>query len=120
MVKVVYNTTPDRVFRLSIIGIKGYLKRKGYKEVKITTSGDSYTISVNDLHIDCHNISREDPDLVSVVEELGIYAGDQCNLAIVDLPKGTLYRIICSGNQGTGPEVIEHPESIKWNIAGTR
>jgi hypothetical protein len=58
-------------------------------------------------------INRDDPILVQVVEEFGKDANDSfSDLKIVDIPKGTLYRI----DEYDGRESIEYAGDIKWNV----
>lgn len=56
-------------------------------------------------------ISRTDPYLVQVVEELGIKAdGPNSCLLIVKISNNSLYRII----DHDGWETLETPDSIEW------
>jgi len=59
-------------------------------------------------------IERTDPVLVEVVEELGDKANGMCaKLYIVELPKGTLYRI----DEYDGLESIETNDDVEWRVA---
>lgn len=60
------------------------------------------------------DLDRDDPLLIRVVEELGKKAdGDCAKLSIVDLPKGTLYRI----DEYDGRESIETMSDDYWKVA---
>jgi hypothetical protein len=60
------------------------------------------------------DIDRTDPVLVEVVEELGEKAnGFAAELKVVDIPKGTLYRI----DEYDGLESIETADEINWKVA---
>lgn len=60
------------------------------------------------------NGSRHDPDLIKVIEELGPKAnGDCAQLAIAELPSGTLYRI----DEYDGRESVETNSSYEWTVA---
>lgn len=59
-------------------------------------------------------ISRTDPILVQVVEELGEKAnGNNAELAIAELPSGTLYRI----DEYDGNESVVTQEEYEWSVA---
>lgn len=61
-----------------------------------------------------HDIARDDPALVQVVEEMGQAAGGQfAKLELCDLPPGTRYRI----TEYDGFETVETPDDIDWSIA---
>jgi hypothetical protein len=61
-----------------------------------------------------YDISRTDPALVQVVEELGKEAnGWAADLCIIELPAGTKYRI----DDYDGNESIETEDDILWTIA---
>lgn len=56
-------------------------------------------------------VSRTDPYLIQVVEELGIKAeGSYSCLLIVEIPDDSLYRIV----EYDGWEYVETPDSIEW------
>lgn len=60
------------------------------------------------------NLSRTDPVLIQVIEELGKAAdGRRANLVIVELPPGTEYRI----EEYDGLESVETKDSYVWEIA---
>lgn len=59
-------------------------------------------------------LPRTDPDLVKVVEELGAKShGRFSKLKVVELKKGTLYRI----DEYDGYESVETKDGIEWEIA---
>lgn len=59
-------------------------------------------------------ISRHDPTLIRVVEELGLAASGACaKLEIIELPSGAQYRI----DEYDGSESVNTPESYEWEIA---
>lgn len=60
------------------------------------------------------DISRTDPILVQVVEELGDAAGDHyAKLAIREIPTGTKYRI----DEYDGNEAVMTIDDYEWSIA---
>lgn len=70
--------------------------------------------SENDIYWSGYDMERNDPLLVQVVEELGDEANGHCaELAIEEIPTGTMYRI----DEYDGRETIETRESIDWKIA---
>lgn len=81
---------------------------------------------VGDLYEDGHivdkfygggrEISRHDPVLIQVIEELGSEADDDCaNLIITKVPKGTLYYI----DEYDGNETVKTQDTYDWEIAGS-
>lgn len=98
MTKIVYNACYGG-FSLSVEAKNLYLKRKG--------------VSVD--YISEWDIDRADPDLVTVVEELGSEnaSGFCAELKIVDLIPGTLYRI----TEYDGSETVETKDNIDWKVA---
>lgn len=119
IVKVVIQTRPEGFFRLSICGIQMFLERKGQRNIstRVHTSNGGYTILVNGQYFQQQNISREDPDLVAVVERFGEHAGfNGCEFTVCAMPRGTRYRIAVDCSDGT--EFIEYPTSIEWKVAG--
>jgi len=63
---------------------------------------------------DDHDISRSDPFLVQVVEELGEEAnGKFARLMIRELPEGTKYRI----DQYDGMETVMTIDDYEWSVA---
>lgn len=65
----------------------------------------------------CHKynyISRTDPHLIQVIEELGDEANGMCaKLRIEELSKGTLYRI----DEYDGNESIRTQDCYEWSVA---
>lgn len=97
MVKIVYNNCYGG-FSLSKEGKQRYKELSG-KDLG-TGSG--------------RKISRNDPHLVQVVEELGSKAnGGFSELVMKDLPKGTRYRI----DEYDGIEKVTIKSDDKWNVA---
>jgi len=61
-----------------------------------------------------YDVSRTDPILVQVVEELGADAdGEYAELAIADVPAGTKYRI----DEYDGVESVMTIDDYDWSIA---
>jgi len=68
----------------------------------------------NDLHFFPTSISRTDPVLVQVVQELGDAAnGSYARLRIKTLPAGTLYRI----DEHDGMESVMTQDDYDWSVA---
>ena len=66
----------------------------------------------------CHlddDISRDDPILVQVVEQLGFNkaSGECARLRVVEMEAGTKYRI----DEYDGYESIEFADQIEWSVA---
>jgi len=69
---------------------------------------------LNDLCLFPSSISRTDPALVQVVEELGDDAnGTYAKLLIEELPAGTLYRI----DEYDGNETVMTQDDYDWSVA---
>jgi bifunctional DNA-binding transcriptional regulator/antitoxin component of YhaV-PrlF toxin-antitoxin module len=95
MTKIVYNRRYGG-FSLSEAAIRRYLEIKGGDEV------------------DKYDISRDDPILTRVVEELGSTAnGYAAALAIRELPAGTKYRI----EEYDGIESVVTIDEHEWSVA---
>jgi len=61
-----------------------------------------------------YDVSRTDPILVQVVEELGMDAdGEYAELAIADVPAGTKYRI----DEYDGFESVRTIDDYDWSVA---
>ena len=100
MTKIVYNGSYGG-FGLSDKAVARYWELKGLPV------HDAFTRY--DLEDD-----RADPILVQVVEELGEEAnGLYANLVIIDLPKGTLYRI----DEYDGMESVMTQDDYDWSVA---
>ena len=68
----------------------------------------------NELYFSYSSISRTDPVLVQVVEELGEKANGLCAyLQIRELPAGTLYRI----DEYDGNESVVTQDEYEWDVA---
>lgn len=68
----------------------------------------------NEAHFSVNDLSRTDPALVQVVEELGEAANDSfADLYIVELPAGTQYRI----DEYDGRESVMTIDDYDWSIA---
>ena len=68
----------------------------------------------NEAYFSVNDISRTDPALVQVVEELGEAANDRyARLYIVDIPAGTRYRI----DEYDGKESVMTIDDYTWNMA---
>lgn len=118
-------------FGLSEAGYYAYAKHKGiqlyvWKDPRFSFSDGTYfdkmiegnepTKDDYDNHyVYANNIPRDDPALVAAVEELGseVASDTYAKLMIVDIPKGTLYRI----DEYDGLESIEYAEDVDWEIA---
>lgn len=135
MGKVVYNACYGG-FGLSHKAIKRYAELKGlklydygydkfilcpveeyervYEEAKLSDRPDRYE-ELNKLGFYDHDLERDDPILVQVVEELGSKAASGCfaKLAIVELPPGTLYKI----DEYDGYESIVTKDDVEWKVA---
>lgn len=82
----------------------------------VTTNGDVYVAGkpIDTHYGHCEDISRADPVLVQVVEELGKAASGNCaSLAIIDIPKGVAYRI----DEYDGNESVMTNPDYDWSIA---
>jgi len=129
MTKIVINTCYGG-FGLSEEGMRLYAQKKGlpfyvwnpdesdlFKQY--FTADPSVMATIDDdfwrkHSLDYYDIDRTDPALVEVVEELGEEAsGDCAELVVVDLPKGTLYRI----TEYDGYERIETNDDMDWKVA---
>lgn len=74
---------------------------------------DSYEAK-NEAYFSVNDLSRTDPVLVQVVEELGAEANDSfADLYIVELPAGTQYRI----DEYDGREHVMTIDDYHWSVA---
>jgi len=115
MTKIVYNACYGG-FGLSEKAVQRYSDLAGlgliYKKEEDASWGNWYTPDGEDWWDD--EISRSDPFLVQVVEELGEEANDKTSrLQIEELPKGTLYRI----DEYDGLESVETQDNYHWSVA---
>ena len=111
---VVYNACYGG-FGLSLDAQKLYLEKKGHtpKLHKGKASWDEhwYIKEPNDHY--CRDTPRNDPALAEVVRELGDMAsGDCARLIVLDLPKGTAFRI----EEHDGYESIHTQDGTEWTI----
>lgn len=96
MAKIVYNSCYGG-FSLSSEAVQLYMSLKGIDNKPYMKE-----------------IDRDDPVLVRVVEELGEAAsGSLANLAIKELPSGTLYII----HEYDGWETVMTPTDFRWLVA---
>jgi hypothetical protein len=102
-------------FSISNAAMKRYAELMGFEyKAPVKEYYTSYVIDLAGTEISDYEINRTDPVLVQVVEELGDEANGMCSLLrIVELEKGTLYRI----EEYDGFEHIETKADIEWKIA---
>jgi hypothetical protein len=102
-------------FTVSNAAMKRYAELMGFEyNAPVKEYYTSYVIDSNGVKIGDYEIDRTDPVLVQVVEELGDEANGMCSkLKIVELEKGTLYRI----EEYDGFEHIEVDADIEWKVA---
>ena len=102
-------------FSVSNAAMKRYAELMGFEyKAPVKEYYTSYVIDANGDEISDYEIDRTDPVLVQVVEELGDEANGMCSkLKIVELEKGTLYRI----EEYDGFEHIEVDTDIQWRVA---
>lgn len=118
MTKIVYNDCYGG-FSLSDEAILRYAEIVGIKLIKSKTRfGYTEFTYINDdgekAFFYDRELSRKDPVLVQVVEELGEKANGPCaSLAIEEVPAGTLFRI----TEYDGLESIETQSDIDWEVA---
>jgi len=115
MTKIVYNACYGG-FGLSEKAVQRYSDLAGlgltYKKHEDSPLSDWYTPDGEDWRDD--EISRSDPFLVQVVEELGEEANDKTSrLQIEELPAGTLYRI----DEYDGMESVMTQDDYDWSVA---
>ena len=120
MTKVVYNSCFGG-FGLSKAAVLRYAELSGFtlERVPSSFSADSDpdmfgTWQRDGQHWSENDISRTDPILVQVVEELGAAAGDHyANLQIREIPPGTKYRI----DEYDGNEAVMTVDDYEWSVA---
>lgn len=118
MTKIVYNACYGG-FSLSDEAILRYAEIVGIKlKAGKTRFGFTEYTYINDDGEEAYfydrELSRKDPVLVQVVEELGEKAsGPYANLVIEEIPAGTLFRI----TNYDGLESIETQSDIDWEVA---
>lgn len=112
MTEVVYSACYGG-FGLSLEAQKMYLEKKSLTPVFKDVGYTKYYTDEADVFSDC-DIDRADPDLVTIVKELGDKAnGEYAKLRIEDVPKGTLYRI----DEYDGFESVMTQDAYDWKIA---
>ena len=140
MTKIVYNTCHGG-FSLSYDAVKAYAKRKGFevycgRHADIKNGLDSEYVECSrdeamkrvsfhswfkspdfnwDSHFSDREISRTDPDLIAVLDELGSEgASGRCaKLAIEEVPAGVKYRI----DEYDGAESVMKQDDYQWETA---
>ena len=131
MTKIAYNACYGG-FALSNKGIMRYAEIKGFKLYAFNRDGvaltnaeaevtDDYLVHYyttsdqnKDDYFSAYDLSRTDPALVQTIEELGDEASGPCsNLQIVDIPKGTSYRI----DEYDGNESVMTQDNYNWDVA---
>jgi hypothetical protein len=102
-------------FGLSDKAFELYLNRSGIVYFKEDYGGVIvYKASSPDEDLYSHDISRKDPIIIKIVEELGEEANSyHSDLYINDIPPGTLYRIF----EYDGMECIHTPDMYEWDVA---
>lgn len=115
MTKIVYNACYGG-FGLSEKAIQRYSDLAGlgltYKKEEGKSWGNWYTPDGD--YWAYNDISRTDPFLVQVVEELGLEADSGFSRLMIDeLPAGTLYRI----DEYDGNESVETQDGYNWSVA---
>lgn len=117
MTKVVINECYGG-FSLSDEAKRNYLRRRGMTWTEEPTQfsalmGPSFIVDGDPGWYD-RDLSRTDPDLVAVVEEMGEAANGRCAyLVIRELPEGTHYVI----NEYDGNEWIQTRDGTEWDVA---
>ena len=121
MTKIAYNKCFGG-FGLSEAAIEAILDRKGIEWEKnkgrfgLTAYWRKGHVGEADAFLSEYHFDerRTDPDLITMIEELGAAAnGDFADLAIRDLPPGTKYRI----NEYDGAESVITLDEHKWRTA---
>jgi hypothetical protein len=115
MTKIVYNDCYGG-FGLSKKAIERYCELSGLGATFVEDEYSGYWELPNGDYWYHSNLSRDDPFLVQVVEELGKEANNHnrySNLQIVELPAGTLYRI----EEYDGMEKVMRQDQYKWKVA---
>lgn len=114
MTKIVYNKCYGG-FSLSKKAVERYFELKGWELWVINANGWEYYICKDSgEYFFAHELERDDPVLVQVVEELGSVAnGDYSELAIRELPSGTRYYI----REYDGYETVVTEDEFGWRTA---
>lgn len=113
MTKVVYNCCFGG-FGLSDEAFSLYLTKKGISHELADGKYSTHFVDDFGKHLRYYDISRTDPFLVEVVEELGQYANGPCaDLRIVDVPEGSEYRI----DEYDGNERVMMKYDYIWSVS---
>ena len=112
MTKIVYNDCYGE-FGLSKKAIQRYCELSGLGAKFVEDGYSGHWELPNGDEWYHSNLSRDDPFLVQVVEELGKEANNGSNLQIVELPAGTLYRI----DEYDGMETVMRQDEYVWKVA---
>jgi hypothetical protein len=114
--KIVYNACYGG-FGLSPVALKRYAALAGLSYGEEMCEGTMIFASMHDKdgeYVSPRALSRTDPILIQVVEELGDKANDSCaKLCMIALPAGTKYRI----EEYDGFETVMTFEDYKWETA---
>ena len=118
MTKIVYNACFGG-FGLSPVALKRYaeLTELSYSEEVYEGTMPKFFASMHDKngeYVSERDLSRNDPVLIQVVEELGKNANSRfSDLRIKELPAGTKYRI----DEYDGNESIMTVDDYEWSVA---
>ena len=112
MTKIVYNDCHGE-FELSKKAVERYCELSGLGATFVKDGYSGHWELPNGDEWYHSNLSRDDPFLVQVVEELGKEANNGSNLQIVELPAGTLYRI----DEYDGMETVMRQDEYVWKVA---
>jgi hypothetical protein len=116
--KIVYNACFGG-FGLSPVALKRYaeLAELSYSEEVYEGTMPKFFASMHDKngeYVSERDLSRNDPVLIQVVEELGKNANSRfSDLRIIELPVGTKYRI----DEYDGNESIMTVDDYEWSVA---
>jgi hypothetical protein len=116
MTKIVYNACYGG-FGLSPVALKRYAELAGLSYGEEVCEGTMIFASMHDKngeYVSQRDLSRTDPILIQVVEELGDKAnGSHAKLSMIALPAGTKYRL----EEYDGFETVMTFEDYKWETA---
>ena len=113
MTKIVYNDYYGG-FYLSAEAIRRYSDLAGLGLTLVKDKHDNYLWATPDGEYWIYKeLSRTDPFLVQVVEELGEEAGGFTRLMIREIPEGTKYRI----DEYDGEENVMTIDDYEWSVA---
>jgi hypothetical protein len=113
MTKIVYNDCYGG-FGLSKKAIQRYCELSGLGAKFVEDEYSGYWELPNGDYWYASDLSRDDPFLVQVVEELGEEAeGNAASLSIRELPADTKYRI----DEYDGLETVMTIDEYKWSVA---